>query len=257
MKLLGYARVSSQGQAVRDTIEKQVYDIEECCKTNGHTLLAMFKEEAVSGTTDLDDRPKFIELMDRLENGNGDADGIIMYSLDRFARNSLVQEKFIVDFEKNYPTKKILTVVSGEVTGDDPERVLQRQILAAISQYERSNIARRLKGGKLRNIRNGKWNGGFVPLGFTLKKGKLIRDEQSMKLVNDIFKMRNKQGMSYRKIADELTNAKIPVPTPKTGRRKWRDWSFSTVRNILQNKLYLKEDSPKKAALKIRRKGKG
>jgi len=79
VRLLGYVRTSS---GERDG-GGQEFAIYQWAGRNGHQVIEIFRDIGVSGVTPLDDRPGWGALMSRL----GDADGIIVESLDRISRD--------------------------------------------------------------------------------------------------------------------------------------------------------------------------
>lgn len=236
MRFFGYPRVSSIGQDKRDTIEKQIYDLTKFCEHNGHTLVQMFPERAVSGATDFDERPAMIALLDALKASPEAVDGILFFQLDRLARDLIVQEKFIVDFIAAYPDKKIISIMEGDMTDPDPGRVMFRQMIGSLSQYEKSTIRLRITGGKLRKARKGGWNGGAVPYGYRAIEGHLSVDTQEASVVRLIFKLR-KGGMSLHDIAYHLDSKGIPGPKNKK-KPEGGLWNHGTVYYILNNKIY-------------------
>ena len=56
---------------------------------------------------------------------------------------------------------------------DDPSRTLIRQVLGAVSQYERSMIALRLRSGRRRNASQGGYAYGAPPFGFKAEDGEV------------------------------------------------------------------------------------
>lgn len=240
MKLLGYCRVSSVGQDKRDTIEKQVYDLQDYCSRNSHELVQIFQEKAVQGATDFDKRPAMNQLIDTLK-ADPELDGFLVYQMDRFARDVIIQEIFIVDYMKKFPGKKILSIVEGDMATDDPTRVMLRQIVGAVSQWSKSDLKKKMNGGKMRKARGGDWAGGVVPYGYTYKTyknkngdkyGEFKINKREADVVKLIFRL-SREGWTLKKIADKLTAKKYPVPKSNHKSRKEGGWSHVTVWHIL------------------------
>ncbi len=145
MRLIGYIRVSTRGQAEDGLgLEMQVTAIEAHCATGGHELVALHRDEGVSGTTEVIDRPGLSVALQAIVAGG--AEGLIVYRLDRLARSLWLQEVVIAQLGK--AGRVVLSTAEADIDSDDPTRILVRQVLGAIAQYERAIITARLQGGR-------------------------------------------------------------------------------------------------------------
>ena len=103
--------------------------------------------------------------------------------LDRLARDLIVQETILAEVRR----------IGGEVFStspaeasyltddpDDPSRKLIRQVLGAVSEYERSMVTLRLRNGRRRKAQMGGYASGAPAFGFEARDGDLIesQDEQ-------------------------------------------------------------------------------
>jgi DNA invertase Pin-like site-specific DNA recombinase len=91
----------------------------------------------VSGTKDLDDREGLGDLMARVRS-NG-IRLVLVERADRLARDLMMSEVLIAEFRQLGVT--VIAADSGtDLTAgdDDPTRVLIRQVLGAVSQFEKS-----------------------------------------------------------------------------------------------------------------------
>ena len=77
-----YARYSSENQR-DESIDAQIFAIEEYAKRNNIIIVATYIDRAKSATTA--DRPSFPEMIKMSETGLFDT--IIVHKLDRFARS--------------------------------------------------------------------------------------------------------------------------------------------------------------------------
>jgi len=57
-------RVSSEEQKTKETIETQDGFLEQYCKLYRHEIVKVYKDEAVSGTVPMDERPAGRELLE-------------------------------------------------------------------------------------------------------------------------------------------------------------------------------------------------
>jgi DNA invertase Pin-like site-specific DNA recombinase len=116
----------------------------------------VFREEGVSGTKELDNRPALLELMTALHS-NG-VKLVMVEKLDRLARDLMVQETIIGDLRKN--GFGLVSVCEPDLLQDDPSRKLMRQIFGAIAEYEKTMIVLKLRGARVRQkARTGRCEG--------------------------------------------------------------------------------------------------
>jgi DNA invertase Pin-like site-specific DNA recombinase len=143
----GYCRVSSvsQGQEDRDGITRQKTAIRKYAAANGIHIVRWF-DDTISGTTDMDNRPKLGEMMTAL-HANGTR-LVLIEKLDRLARDLMIQESIIADLQRS--EFELVSVSEPDMCSSEPTRVLLRQMMGAFSQYERSMIVLKLRGAKQR-----------------------------------------------------------------------------------------------------------
>ena len=79
----------------------------EYARSEDHELLTIFKDEGVSGG--IEDRPGLVELFNHLED-DPSLDGVLIFKLDRLARDLYIQEHLIRKVEDL--NKRILSVRS-------------------------------------------------------------------------------------------------------------------------------------------------
>ena len=84
-KVAIYARVSTEDQAEKQTIDIQLRDCRMWVKREGHIVAGEFKDEGVSGATPFDERPGGSDLLAKAS----DFDRVVFYSVDRLARDTV------------------------------------------------------------------------------------------------------------------------------------------------------------------------
>ena len=67
-KAFAYLRVSGKGQVEGDGFTRQLEAIKKYAKANDIKIIRVFREEGVSGTKDLENRPALSELMTALHS---------------------------------------------------------------------------------------------------------------------------------------------------------------------------------------------
>ena len=149
-KAYAYLRVSGKGQLKGDGFPRQEKAIKKYAKANKIEIIKVFKD-GISGTKE--DRPALADLfVDLEENGHG-VKTVIIERVDRLARDLMVQEIIIKDFQK-HGFNLISAVEGNDLLDGDPTRDLMRQMLGAISEYEKRMLVLKLKCARERKKRN-------------------------------------------------------------------------------------------------------
>jgi site-specific DNA recombinase len=229
--IAGYVRVSTLDQVEYGRgLEIQKEAISEYCKKNGLTLDKFYEEHGVSGG--LDKRPALAELQSDVSSGL--IDTVIITRLDRLARNLLVQESILGDFQEKGAS--VISIDEPDILSIDPSRILLRQMKGAINQYEKAMIVIRMTSGRTKKAKDGGYAGGAPSLGYITKRetGKspsyLSINSEEASTVELIYDLRN-QGKTLKEIADYLNENNYRT-------KRNRTWYGSTVKYILENKLY-------------------
>lgn len=145
-KAFAYLRVSGKGQVDGDGFERQLLACQKYADANAVEIVEVFREEGVSGTKELDNRPALSELFAALEE-NG-VKTIIIEKLDRLARDLMVSETIMADIQRSGYT--LISTCEPDLCSEDPSRKLVRQIFGAIAEYEKKMIVLKLRGARQR-----------------------------------------------------------------------------------------------------------
>jgi len=214
-KAFAYLRVSGKGQIEGDGFTRQLAAIKKYADANGIKIAKVFREEGISGTKELENRPALLELMTALHS-NG-VKLVMVEKLDRLARDLMIQETIIGDLRKN--GFDLVSVAEPDLLQDDPSRKLMRQIFGAISEYEKTMIVLKLRGARVRQkARTGRCEGA-KPYG-TLP-GEVAVIERMTALRGE--------GMGFDRIAAKLNEDGVK---PRRGAR----WHGLTINKILTGK---------------------
>lgn len=211
-KAFAYLRVSGRGQLEGDGFTRQLLAIRSYAEAHRLRIVKVFKEEGVSGATELEDRPALLALLEALA-ANGTRT-VLVERLDRLARDLMVQETIIGDFHKR--RFNLISVTEPDLLSTDPTRILMRQIFGAIAQYEKAMIVAKLRGARQRvKQREGRCEG-RKPYGFYPGEDEVVQMMLELRA----------SGLSFDRIADKLNTAKV---MPRMGVRWWG----KTINNIL------------------------
>jgi DNA invertase Pin-like site-specific DNA recombinase len=219
VEALAYMRTSSASNVGegKDSEARQRKAIEGYAKAAGMVIVDWFYDAAVSGADPLETRPGFTALLTRIA-GNG-ARTIIVETANRFARDLMVQE---VGFAmlRGLGIMLIAADSPSSFLDDGPTSKLIRQILGAVSEFDKAMTVAKLKGARdrARRERGGKCEG---------RKSYAERDHELVDMAR--WLRRNVDGRPYslRDVATEL--ARYAYLTPSG-----RPYSASAVASMLR-----------------------
>jgi len=229
IRLVGYCRVSTDNQKEEGTIEIQVKALKQYGNKNNFELIKIFKDEGVSGSSELENRAGLAELFNFIEDNKG-VEGVLIFKLDRLARDLYIQEHLIKKLE--LLNIELISIKEPDLSSKDPMRKAFRQFMGIVSELEKAFITLRLTGGRINKAQKGGFAGGSTALGYISKNKKLVIDQEQAETIRLIFKMKRHKKMSLREIARELNKLNIPT---SSGKGKWYG---RTVKYILENPIY-------------------
>ena len=163
-KAVAYLRTSSAANIGpdKDSERRQREAIETFARAAGYELVERYYDTAVSGADPVDTRAGFRAMLDRLL-GNG-VRTIIVETANRFARDLIVQETGYAML-KGYGIELIAADSPAGFLDDTPTATLIRQILGAVSQFEKAMVVSKLKVARDRKRATGVRVEGRIPYG--------------------------------------------------------------------------------------------
>lgn len=238
---VAYLRVSTQEQVIHGTGLKTQRDaISKWAKQHGRTIIGWHVDEGKSGGLRISQRRSLVNAVDQA--GHEEAE-LVVYRLDRLARDLLVQEQCLADLSRRGSSLRSCDATEDRMLADPKSvddtdahtRVLMRQIIGAIGQWERAMIAMRMTAGRKRAGRDGWQMGGYVPYGWRRTErvgGARVRWEPDpgyrWHVAGWIVAARHAGG-TWTEMAAVLTSAGIQPPseTPVP-------WSLNAVKRVYQ-----------------------
>lgn len=164
-KAFAYIRVSGKVQVDKDGPERQRGSISAFAGKNAYEIAEEFFDGGVSGSIEGFDRPAFNNLFAAIR-ANG-VRTVLVERSDRIARDLMVGEVIYAEFRK-LGVRVIETEGGTELTVEDkePTKVLIRQILGAVAEFEKAIIVQKLTAARRRKkVETGKPCGGPQPFG--------------------------------------------------------------------------------------------
>jgi DNA invertase Pin-like site-specific DNA recombinase len=144
---IAYLRTSSAANvgADKDSEPRQREAIQAYADKAGFEIVAEFCDAAVRGADAIDVRPGFQAMLEKIA-GNG-VRTIIVETASRFARDLMVQE---VGYERLRAAK--ITLIAADSPSsfveDTPTARLIRQVLGAVSEFEKAMLVAKLRGAR-------------------------------------------------------------------------------------------------------------
>lgn len=151
-KAVAYFRTSSATNvgADKDTLARQREAVAKHAKAVGIEIVGEYYDADVRGADPVSERPAFADMMARIAS-NG-VRTILVETASRFARDLIVQETGFRMLREAGIT--LIAADSPDAFLDDtPTAVMIRQILGAVSQFEKSMLVAKLKGARERKKR--------------------------------------------------------------------------------------------------------
>ena len=189
------------------------------------TVINEYCDRAISGKTD--NRPSFQRLIKDSEKGNFDA--VIMYTLDRFARNRYDSAIYKAKLKKN----GVKVFYAKQPMPDTPEGIILESVLEGYAEYYSENLSRNIKRGLKENALQCIATGGAgLPLGYTVGEDRKYKIEPvGAKIVQEIYQM----------YADGMSATQIINVCNERGYKTVRGNQFNknSLRTILKNDKYI------------------
>lgn len=230
-----YIRVSTAMQVDGYSLEAQKDRLTKFAEFQDMEVVREYCDAGKSGKS-ITGRPEFTQMLQDVADDKDGVEYILVFKLSRFGRNAadvLNSLQYIQDFGVN-----LICVEDGIDSSKDSGK-LTITVLSAVAEIERENILVQTMEGRKQKAREGKWNGGQAPFGYTLdsKKGMLIVNPEEAEIVKIIFNKFVNEGLGADSISNYLNQHGYV-------KRKYRShelnyFTRSLVRKILDNPVYI------------------
>jgi len=233
-----YARVSTDSQDARQTIQQQLVDCERYCQQQGWTVVERYTDDGVSGASEFNERPAGARLLTAVELKPPAFDHLVIAYLDRLSRSNEVGVPLY---------NRLVRLLNGQVHfvhnsfDDTIEGQMQFGIFMSIAEYERGQIRRRTMKGVTQRVKAGEmYRASTPPYGY-----KYNRETKQLEVRADTAAVVKRiytlflSGKGPLAIATELDKASVPPPCAGTSRKNELGWHKSAVRRILTSPVYI------------------
>ena len=231
-KVYIYTRVSTAMQIDGYSLDAQKSRMKAFAEFNDYEIVGEYEDAGKSGKS-IEGRLEFNRMMEDIKSGQDGVSYVLVFKLSRFGRNAadvLSTLQVMQDFGVN-----LICVEDGIDSSKDAGK-LMISVLSAVAEIERENIRVQTMEGRIQKAREGKWNGGFAPYGYSLEKGQLLINEEEAKAIRVIFDQYVHTDMGANGLEKYLENHGIHKIQRQNGKNPLFDASL--IRRILKNPVY-------------------
>lgn len=226
IRVAAYCRVSTDKLDQANSLESQQRYFNEYIARNPlWELYEIYVDEGITGTNTFK-REDFNRMIK--DGKDGKFDLIITKEVSRFARNLLDSIAYTREL-REYGIRLIF--LNDNIDTDQPDHEFRLAMMASLAQEESRKTSERVKWGQRRRMEQGVVFGRDM-LGYDVRDGKLIINEEGAEIVRLIYHKYLDEGKGCHVIANELREAGI-----KTS-RFMKEWSYTVILRVLKNEKY-------------------
>lgn len=224
MDVVLYLRYSSDKQT-EQSIEGQMRVCKAYCEQIGYNIVDMYIDRALSASKDTQKRLDFIRMIKDSEKHLWQ--GVVVYKLDRFARNRYDSAVYKARLKKN----GVRVISATENISDSPEGVILEAVLEGMAEFYSKELSQKVTRGMRETALKCNSCGGHIPVGYNIENKKLVIDPIMAPLVREAFTL----------YADGWSVASIYKMFNEAGYKTRRGTPFnkSSFRLMFRNKKYI------------------
>jgi site-specific DNA recombinase len=234
IRVAAYYRMSDDKQ--EGSIERQQAAVRPSCERKGYVIVREYIDEGIPG--DRLDRPAFRQMM--ADATRGLFSRIVLDEPSRLSRSPSPLD-FLADVARPLRDAKVTvdSVSAGLQDWSDLADLILATVRADRCTGEVRDMSRRVLGGCLRALGDGKLPGGTVLYGYVHREGRWETDALRADAVRYAFVRYDRGGITLEQLAFDLAQRGYPPPERKGSRRKKPPaWSAGALKRILKNPQY-------------------
>ena len=223
-KAVIYARYSPGANQTAQSIEGQLKVCYEYAARNGYQIMEVYKDEKRSGKG-AEKRLDFQRMI--RDSAKGRWEVLLVYQLDRFARNEYDDAIYREKLERN----GVKIVSAMEHFSDDASGQLMRHVLVGMAAYYSRELSDKIKRGRSINAEKYLSIGANPGLGLKVVDRHIVEDKETSHYVLRIFEMYN-NGITMREIVEYMNEMGVKTT-------KGNAFAKNSLQYILRNKRYI------------------
>ena len=162
-------------------------------------IIDVYIDRALSASKDIEKRTDFQRMIKNSEKNNFEA--VIVYKLDRFARNRYDSATY-----KNKLKKNGVRVISAtENISENPEGVILEAVLEGMAEFYSKELSQKVTRGMNETALKANSCGGTIPLGYKVENKKLVIDPSTAPIIIEAFE-RYAAGEKLKDICESFNN---------------------------------------------------
>ena len=219
-----YARYSPGSKQTYQSIEGQLKDGYAFAERSGIKIIGEYIDEKLTATNDK--RTEFLRMIE--DSKRKQFQYIIVYQLDRFARNRYDSATYKARLKKN----GVRVLSARENITEDASGILIEGVLESMAEYYSVELGQKIRRGMDLTASKCKYFGGAVPIGYKIDNEKnFVLDEEKAPIVKKMFEMYI-SGHNYAQLANWLNEHGILTS-------RGNKWHYTRLHEIFNNRKYL------------------
>ena len=217
-----YARFSSHSQT-EQSIEGQLHECYDYAKRHDLIIVGEYVDRAITGTSDK--RPEFLKMID--DSKKKTFDFVLVYQLDRFARNRYDSANYKAKLKKN----GVRVLSAKENISEDASGILIEGVLESMAEYYSAELSQKIRRGIRESLSKGYFIGGYGLYGYDVVNKKWAVNQSEAEVVRDIFRW-YQNGEKINDIIERLNRDGVKT---KVGSK----FNMSYISRIIRNEKYI------------------
>lgn len=220
-----YVRVSTLDQAENGvSLDAQGERLRAYATAQGLSVLAVLREEAISGTVPLSERPEGRKLVELVTGGK--AAHVVALKLDRLFRSAVDALQTTAEWDRKGVALHLVDMGGQSLNTGSAMGRMMLTMLAGFAQFERDLTAERTKAA-LAHKRDSGTAYSPTPYG-KVREGDALRDDDAEQGIIARIRAMRERGLPLRRIADRLNGEGVRS-------KRGCAWYASTIAYILRH----------------------
>lgn len=220
MKVVIYARVSTEKEAQKSSLTRQLNELRDICNTNEWEIIDEIKEEASSYD---ENRIGLLTILEYAKNK--EIDGIVVTDETRLARGTI--RIAIIHSLRKYGVTIYTTSSNNELQMSEADEMVL-EILSIVEEYQRKIHNAKIRRGMRKAVENG-----YQPAhNLSNLNASPGRDKVELPIV-EIVRLRDESELTFKEIAATLRGFGYSVSTA-TVHRRYREYKDEIIEQSIE-----------------------